>query len=240
MGPITNSLGAKVTCIELGSAYTRPLGHVIIQVQVDRVQGYDEDQIVLVIPDLSNFAARIPVILGTPTISHIVNVMKEKEIDALAMPCANARVAHLLTVCRMTVVKVGDEFTEKASSDEYDEVVFTQNVETIETFSSHAVQVRAKRTHTSGCIDIMTQALWTGDGSLPQGLTVQNTYTKLRQGSKNAVMVVRNTMAYPQTLLKKTPVAREVAANLVLGPPMESQLQEGEQAPGSSHPQIDC
>ena len=35
----------------------RPLGYVIILVQVDRVQGYDEDQIALVIPDLSNFEA---------------------------------------------------------------------------------------------------------------------------------------------------------------------------------------
>ena len=50
---------------------------------MDRVQGYDEDQIALVIPDLSNFAAWVPVILGTPTISHIVNVIKEKEIDTL-------------------------------------------------------------------------------------------------------------------------------------------------------------
>ena len=41
----------------------------MIRVQVDRVQGYDEDQIALVILDLSNFVARIPVILGTPTIS---------------------------------------------------------------------------------------------------------------------------------------------------------------------------
>ena len=65
MGPITDLLGAKVTCVGLGDAYTRPLGYAIIQVQVDRVQGYDEDQIVLVIPDLSNFVAQIPVILGT-------------------------------------------------------------------------------------------------------------------------------------------------------------------------------
>ena len=69
VGPITNLLGAKVACMELGNTYTRPLGYVIIQVQVDRVQGYDKDQIALVIPDLSNFAAQIPVILGTPTIS---------------------------------------------------------------------------------------------------------------------------------------------------------------------------
>ena len=76
MGPITDLLGAKVTCIGLGNAYMRPLGYIVIQVQVDGVQDYDEDQIVLVIPDLSNFATRIPVILGTPTINSIINVMK--------------------------------------------------------------------------------------------------------------------------------------------------------------------
>ena len=65
---------------------------------MDRVQGYDEDQIALVIPDLSNFAARVPVILGTPTISHIVNMMKDREIDGLVTPWVNAHVAYLLTV----------------------------------------------------------------------------------------------------------------------------------------------
>ena len=74
------SSGAKVTCIGLGNAYMRPLGYVVIWVQVDGVQGYDEDQIALVIPDLSNFTVSVPVILETPTISCIVNVMKEKRL----------------------------------------------------------------------------------------------------------------------------------------------------------------
>ena len=68
VGLITNLIGSKVTCIGLGNAYTRPLGYVIIWVQVDGVQGYDEDQIALFIPDFSNFAMRVPVILGTLTI----------------------------------------------------------------------------------------------------------------------------------------------------------------------------
>ena len=68
VGPIIDLMGSKVTCMGLGNAYTRPLGYVMIWVQVDRVQGYDEDQIALVILDLSNFVAQIPVILGTPTI----------------------------------------------------------------------------------------------------------------------------------------------------------------------------
>ena len=68
MGPITDLMDAKVACMGLGNAYTRPLGYVIIWVQVDGVQGYDEDQIALIIPDFSNFAVRVPIILGTPTI----------------------------------------------------------------------------------------------------------------------------------------------------------------------------
>ena len=68
VGLITDLIGTKVNCLGLGDAYTRPLGYIIIQVQVDRVQGYDKDQIALVIWDLSNFVAQIPVILGTPTI----------------------------------------------------------------------------------------------------------------------------------------------------------------------------
>ena len=67
VGPITNLMGSKVTCVGLGNAYTRLLGYVVIRVQVDGVQGYDEDQIALVILDFSNFATRVPIILGTPT-----------------------------------------------------------------------------------------------------------------------------------------------------------------------------
>ena len=68
VGPITDLMGSKVTCIGLGNAYTRLLGYVVIWVQVDGVRGYDKDQIALIIPDFSNFAVRVPIILGIPTI----------------------------------------------------------------------------------------------------------------------------------------------------------------------------
>ena len=71
---------------------------------MDGVQGYDEDQIALVIPELWNFVAWVPIILGTPIISHIVNVIKEKEIDALVMPWVNAQVAYLLAVQWVTAM----------------------------------------------------------------------------------------------------------------------------------------
>ena len=228
VGPITHLLGAKVTCIGLGNTYTRPLGYVVIWVQVDEVQGYDKDKIALLILDISNFAARVPVILGTPTISCIVNVMKEKEIDALATPWVNARVAHVLWVRRMTAIKVGDGAAEECSSDDYNQVMFTQNIETIEAFSSYIVPVKAEKAYTRGCINVMAQALQTEDGSLLQGLTVQNMYTELWQGSKKAVMMVRNTMVYLQ---KKALVAKAVLATPLPKSSVGAQLQEGENEP---------
>ena len=110
--------------------------------------------------------------------------MKEAEIDALAMLWANARIAHLLSVHRMMTMEVGDGPNEEPNPDGYDQVMFTQNVETIEPFSSHMVPLKVGRAYTGECINVMVQALHTEDGSLPQGLTAQNMYTELRQGSK--------------------------------------------------------
>ena len=162
--------------------------------------------------------------------------MKEAEIDALVMPLANARVAHLLSVHRMMTEEVGDSIMEEPNPDGYDQVMFTQNVETLEPFSSHVVPVKVGRAYTGERIRIMVQALQTKDGSLPQGLTVQNMYTELRQGSKKAVVVVRNSTAYSQTLWKKTPVARVVAGLPVPKPPEEVQLQEGVMSPRTPIP----
>ena len=86
-------------------------------------------------------------------------MMKEAEIVALVMPWANARVAHLLLVCRMMAMEVGDGIAEESSSDDYNQVMLTQNAETIETFSSHVVPVKAGKAYTRECINIMVQAL---------------------------------------------------------------------------------
>ena len=159
VGPITNLMGSKVACMGLGNAYTRLLVYIVIQTQVDRVWGYDKDQIALVIPDLSNFAARIPVNLGTPTISPVVNVMKEAEVDVLVVVWAYARVAHLLSVHRMVPMELGDGQKEEVGTNGYDQVMYTQNAETIEPFSSRIIPVKAGRAYMGECINIMVQAL---------------------------------------------------------------------------------
>ena len=156
-------------------------------------------------------------------------------MDALAIPWANARVVHLLLVYRMMPMEAGDGQKEEGGTNCYDQLMYTQKVETIEPFSSCIIPVRAGRGYTGECINIMVQALQTQGGSLLQGLTVQNTYTELRQGSTKAVMVVRNNTAYLQTLQKKTPVARVVAASPAPKPPEGEQLLEGVDESHDSH-----
>ena len=150
-------------------------------------------------------------------------------MDTLATLWANARAAHLLSVHRMTPMEVGD------GQGKNDQLMYAQNAEIIEPFSSHIIPVKTGRAYTGECIIIMVQALQTEDGSLPQGLTVQNMYTKLRKGSKKAVVVVWNNTAYLLPLQKKIPVARAVAALPVPEPPEGKQLPEGADEYHDSH-----
>ena len=83
-----------------------------------------------------------------------------------------------------------------------------------------------KTAHWGEGINVMTQALCIEDGSLLQGLMVQNTYSELQGSSKNVTVVVRNSTAYPQTLRKKTPVARAVAVTQIPELPMQISLME--------------
>ena len=150
--PLSDLVGRQVSCVGQGNkkiiiinTLTWPVGYVVMWIQVDRVQGNDEDQISLVIPDLTNFAAWVPIILGTPMISCIINVIKEKEIDALVMPWVNACVAYLLVVWWATATIEDSKVVEwKSNPCEYDEAVTTKDTETIDAFSSHVINARTR------------------------------------------------------------------------------------------------
>ena len=122
---------------------------------------------------------------------------------------------------------------------EYDEVVTTKDTEMIDAFSSHIIHVRVRTAYTGVGLNVMTQALHAEDGSLPQGLTIQNAYTKMHDGSKNVAVIVRNSMVYPQTLRKKIPVARAVVATWVPEPPMQTGMIEAlDEAQGLHMPKL--
>ena len=140
-------------------------------------------------------------------ISHVKNVIKEKEIDALAMPWVYAPVAYLLVVWWATAT-IEDGKPGESDPRDYDEIVTTKEAETIDAFSSQVIHAKMKTAHGGEGINMMTQALHVEDGSLPQGLTVQNAYMELCSGSKGIAVGVRNSTTYPQTLRNKTPVVR--------------------------------
>ena len=77
---------------------------------------------------MSNVVVRVPVILGTPTISYIVNMIREKEVDTLVMPWVNAWVAYLLAVLWATVTMEDKKAAAgKSDSSEYNEIVTTKD-----------------------------------------------------------------------------------------------------------------
>ena len=194
VGPLSDLVSRQVACVGLGNEFTQPLGYVVIWVWVDGVQGYDKDQIALVIWVLLDFAVRVPVISGTLTTNHVINMIKEKEIDALGKcpsgpsPVSTKGCSHGGRWPNCWEFKLGWIWWNSPQ----------KKYETIDAFLSWVLIAKAGTPHTSERINVTTQALCIEDGSLPQGLTVQNAYTKLRKGSKNVVMVVRNSTPIPR------------------------------------------
>ena len=156
-------------------------------------------------------------------------------MDALAMPWANDRAAHFLAVRRMMPVEVGNDQEEGYDTNKDSLLVYTQKAETLEPFSSYVIPIKTTKAYLGECLNIMVQALYAQDRTLPPGLTVQNTYNELRKGSKKAVVVVQNNTTYPQTLSKKTPMARAISVLPVPEPPKPKSLKVEDDAGSDLH-----
>ena len=101
--------------------------------------------------------------------------------------------------------------------------------------------MKVEKAYTRGYINIMAQALQTEDGSLPQGLTVQNMYTELWQGSKKAVVVVRNSRGLSTDHLKENPGGQGSLGNPIAWVTRRSPVTGGGKwAAGSLCPKTDC
>ena len=86
---LAQEIGGSIPLIRgLGSILVEPIGFIMMNVKVSCVQGYDKDQIAIVMDDPG--MTEWPVILGTPTLYHIMDVIKESEISKLAVPWASS------------------------------------------------------------------------------------------------------------------------------------------------------
>ena len=92
---LTQEVGGKIPPIwGIGGIMVDPEGFVMMNVKIPCVKGYNKDQMAIVMDDPG--MKDCPVILGTPTIFRVMEVIKENEISKLAIPWASLRVSWLL------------------------------------------------------------------------------------------------------------------------------------------------
>ena len=239
MGPLTDLREGGITIDQPFNYEGRPIGYVIMSVQIDGISGYNEDQVALVARSSAEFAHHVPVILGTPTMDRAIKTLKESEIDKLATPWACVRKSTLLRAATTRVAAVRADVTMKPIDiTGYEESVRLLAPEVVEPFETLVVKARTKIAFTAGCLCCSTLAMDSKDGTLPPRLIVTGSYTVLKRGSKMVPVVLRNTTGSPITLRKGQKVARVQAANEVPHPHLKPGTLESLETPEDRRPSL--
>ena len=95
--PIVDLVDHPLNLVGLGRKCTSLLGFIILCMQVREITGYDEDVVLLMVPNESEFSQRVPFVIGTCTIGRIINIIQGSEIDCLSMPWATVQMVQLLS-----------------------------------------------------------------------------------------------------------------------------------------------
>ena len=208
MGPLTDLREGGITIDQPFNYKGRPVGYVIMSVQIDRISGYNEDQVALMARSSAKFAHHVPIILGTPTMDWAIATLKESEIDRLATPWACVRKSTLLQAATTQVAAVrADVTTKPIDVMGYEEPMHLLTAEVVKPFETLVVKARTKITFTAGCLHCSTLAMDLKDGTLPPRLIVTSAYTVMKRGSKTVPIVLCNTMGSPIHLRKGQKVA---------------------------------
>ena len=199
-----------------------PTGFTLMRRQIEGMPHYDEQQAVFVLDDPSGFSARIPVILGTPTINRVIQTMKESEIHEAPLEWQAARVTFEWMQgfqLRQTRLAERLKFPTNTAEDplDLDEKVLLTDKCTIPGFQSVIAHGRTQNTMMMGhWLNVMTQVPYPDDkADLPNGLYVMRTYTELKDGSWSVSIVLQNLTAQPIHLARGGVMGRVVAANAV-------------------------
>ena len=121
---LAEEIGGAIPHISgLGGISVEPIGFIMMNVRVPGVPGYDEDQITIVMDDLG--MTELLVILGTPTLYWVMEVIKESEISKLAVPWASSRVSWLMrdVLAKLGLVVINDIANKPIAPLHVDEVV---------------------------------------------------------------------------------------------------------------------
>ena len=121
---LAHEVGGKIPPIlGIGGIMVKPEGFVMMNVKIPCVKGYNEDQIAIIMDDPG--LKDCMVILGTPTIFRVMEVIKESEISKLAVPWASLRVSWLMRGmhAQMSQLAVDDVANKSVAPLSVDEVV---------------------------------------------------------------------------------------------------------------------
>ena len=164
--------------------HTAALGYVIINIQVEGIPSYYEEQVALVMPNETQLGLKVPVILGTPTIHRLYRQMKESEIQTAPEEWQHALLSYEalrnVSIHAMTTQLDPDPGIEYPTNTgqnpvDLDEPVLLKDKVTIPAFTSQIVHVRTQKMFMKGhCLNVMVQPPYPEDkAKLPVGLYVQ-------------------------------------------------------------------
>ena len=213
---LSQEIGGSIPLIRgLGGISVEPIGFVMMNVKVPGVQGYDKDQIAIVMNDPG--MTEWPVILGTPTLYHVMEVIKESEISKLAVPWASSRVSWLIRdiLAKLSQVVVNDIVDKPIAPLHVDDVVRVTSKCTIPPFGHKAIHGKVNLILHGYKINVMTHGLEKRSPSLPLGINVQTVYTTLADGSNRVTVVLRNNTRDWLEVKKGMAITWMVAANEV-------------------------
>ena len=191
----------------MGCSLVEPTGFVLMNVKVPCVQGYDEDQVALVMDD--------PV--GTLTLYQVMEVIKESEISKLVVPWSSSRILWLMrdVTARLGQVVINDVANKPIVPLDVDEVVRVASKCTVPPFGHKVIHGKVNLV-LHGCrLNVMTHGLEKRLPSLPLGIDVQTAYSTLANGSNRVPVILRNNTQDWFEIKKGVPIARMVTANAI-------------------------
>ena len=199
----------------MGGNLVEPTGFVLMNVKVPCVQGYDEDQVALVMDDPG--MVECPVILGTSTLYRVMEVIKESEISKLAVPWSSSQISWLMrdVMAKMGQVVINDVANKPITSLDVNEIVRVASKCTVPPFGHKVIHGRVGLVLRGCKLNVMTHGLEKRSPSLPLGIDVQTAYSTLANGSSRVSVILRNNTQDWLEIKKGVPIARMVTANAI-------------------------
>ena len=223
---LAQEIGGPVPPIRgIGSIPVEPIVFVMMNIKVPCVQGYDEDQVAIFMDDPN--MSGCSVILGTPTVYCVMEMIEESEISKLAVPWASLRVSWLMrdVQARLGQVVMNDVANKPVLQLNVDEVVQVVSKCTIPPFGHKAIHGKVNLILHGYKMNIMTHGLERRSPSLPLGIDVQTVHATLVDGSNRVTVVLRNNTQDWLEIKKGIQITRMVAANEI---PKVTNLLSGE------------